>query len=118
MAFQGRPVGLERPTCEIVFRPVPSDSQVHAGVADVQLQDLALDHPVGILGVMIDITEFGFSSFKKMLASKYPNLSVREREVANLVRLGMSNKEVAHQLNIALCTVEYHRAQSAGEAGA
>lgn len=66
--------------------------------------------PVGILGVMIDITEFGFSSFKKMLVSKYPLLSAREREVANLVRLGMSNKEVAEQLNIALCTVEYHRA--------
>ncbi|MDD3815206.1 MAG: response regulator [Desulfocapsaceae bacterium] len=66
--------------------------------------------PVGILGVMVDITEFGFSSFKKLLATRYPNLSAREREVANLVRLGMSNKEVAHQLNIALCTVEYHRA--------
>jgi PAS domain S-box-containing protein len=70
------------------------------------------DHkqPVGILGVMIDINEFGFSSFRKMLATKFPTLSVREREVANLVRLGMSNKEVARQLNIALCTVEYHRA--------
>ncbi|MBU1985981.1 MAG: LuxR C-terminal-related transcriptional regulator, partial [Proteobacteria bacterium] len=65
---------------------------------------------VGILGVLIDITEFGFSSFKKQLAIRYPTLSAREREVANLVRLGMSNKEVAHQLNIALCTVEYHRA--------
>ena len=68
------------------------------------------NQPVGILGVMIDISEFGFSSFKKMLASRYPSLSIREREVANLVRLGMSNKEVALQLNIAICTVEYHRA--------
>ena len=66
--------------------------------------------PVAILGVMIDITEFGFSNFKKMLVEKYPNLSVREREVAYLVRLGMSNKELARQLNIALSTVEYHRA--------
>jgi PAS domain S-box-containing protein len=65
---------------------------------------------VGIIGVLIDITEFGFSSFKKKLAINYPDLSAREREVANLVRLGMSNKEVARQLNIALCTVEYHRA--------
>ena len=69
----------------------------------------ASNHPVAILGIMIDITEFGFSSFKKMLANRYPSLSPREREVANLVRLGMSNKEVARQLNIALCTVEYHR---------
>lgn len=45
-----------------------------------------------------------------MLVSKFPTLSVRECEVANLVRLGMSNKDVASQLNIALCTVEYHRA--------
>jgi PAS domain S-box-containing protein len=67
------------------------------------------DQPVGIIGIMIDISEFGFSSFKKMLVSRFPSLSVREREVANLVRLGMSNKEVARQLNIALCTVEYHR---------
>lgn len=66
--------------------------------------------PVAILGIMIDITEFGFSSFKKILVHRYPQLSAREREVANLVRLGMSNKEVAQQLNIALCTVEYHRA--------
>lgn len=66
--------------------------------------------PTAILGIMIDITEFGFSSFKKTLATRYPDLSAREREVANLVRLGMSNKEVARQLNIALCTVEYHRA--------
>jgi PAS domain S-box-containing protein len=66
--------------------------------------------PVAILGIMIDITEFGFSSFKKILVQRYPQLSAREREVANLVRLGMSNKEVAQQLNIALCTVEYHRA--------
>jgi PAS domain S-box-containing protein len=66
--------------------------------------------PVAILGIMIDITEFGFSSFKKTLVTRYPDLSAREREVANLVRLGMSNKEVARQLNIALCTVEYHRA--------
>ncbi len=67
------------------------------------------NQPVAILGIMIDITEFGFSSFKKMLANRYPGFSPREREVANLVRLGMSNKEVAQQLNIALCTVEYHR---------
>lgn len=66
--------------------------------------------PVGILGVMVDITEFGFSSFKKMLVNRFPSLSARELEVANLVRLGMSNKEAARQLNIALCTVEYHRA--------
>ncbi len=66
--------------------------------------------PVAILGVMIDITEFGFSNFKKLLVEKYPNLSVREREVAYFVRLGMSNKELARQLNIALSTVEYHRA--------
>lgn len=70
----------------------------------------ATDTPVGILGIMVDITEFGFSSFKTILANRFPNLSSREREVANLVRLGMSNKEVAQQLNIATCTVEYHRA--------
>ena len=63
-----------------------------------------------ILGIIIDISEFGFSSFKRMLATSYPNLSARECEIANLVRLGMSNKEIARQLNIALCTVEYHRA--------
>lgn len=80
----------------IIFRSV-----VHSGT-DSQ--------PVGILGVIIDITEFGFSSFKKMLVNRYPSLSARELEVANLVRLGMSNKEAARQLNIALCTVEYHRA--------
>ncbi|MBU1234045.1 MAG: response regulator [Proteobacteria bacterium] len=67
------------------------------------------EHPVAILGIIIDINDLGIKSFKKKLALKYPRLSPRECEVADLVRQAMSNKEIAEQLHISLSTVEYHR---------
>ncbi|MBU0943378.1 MAG: response regulator [Proteobacteria bacterium] len=65
--------------------------------------------PVAILGLVIDTDDLGTSSFKKQLALKYPRLSPRECEIADLVRQAMSNKEIAQLLHISLSTVEYHR---------
>lgn len=65
--------------------------------------------PVAILGIVIDRNDLGISSFKKQLALKYPSLSPRECEVADLVRQAMSNKEIAQRLHISLSTVEFHR---------
>lgn len=67
------------------------------------------ENPVAILGLIIDMNDLGISSFKKQLAVKYPRLSPRECEIADLVRQAMSSKEIAQRLHISLSTVEYHR---------
>ncbi len=40
----------------------------------------------------------------------YELLTPREREILQLIAEGKSNKEIAHQLNLSLYTVETHRA--------
>lgn len=42
---------------------------------------------------------------------RYRTLTPKEREIAHLVVRGMMNREMAEQLNIALRTVEVHRAK-------
>ena len=49
------------------------------------------------------------SSFGQKIASPMVRLSPREIEVCNFVKNGMTNKEIARLLNIALHTVEKHR---------
>ncbi len=63
----------------------------------------------GIVGILIETSDIAFTTYKKRLALKFPDLSPRECEVAHLVRLGQANKEVAKQLGITLSTVEFHR---------
>jgi two-component system response regulator DctR len=45
------------------------------------------------------------------LASRLATLTVREREVMELILGGKLNKVIADQLNIAIRTVEVHRAR-------
>ncbi len=52
------------------------------------------------------------------LAARLEQLTPREREVMHLVVAGASNKEVAHRLQIALRTVEIHRARVMEKMGA
>ena len=49
------------------------------------------------------------SSFGQKISSLRVKLSPREIEVCNFVKNGLTNKEIAHLLNIALHTVEKHR---------
>lgn len=49
------------------------------------------------------------SSFGQKIAVLRVRLSPRELEVCNFVKNGLTNKEIAHLLNIALHTVEKHR---------
>ena len=49
------------------------------------------------------------SSFGQNISDRRVNLTPREIEVCNLVKNGLSNKEIARMLKIALHTVEKHR---------
>jgi PAS domain S-box-containing protein len=57
------------------------------------------------------------SSFGQKVTNLRVKLSPREIEVCNLVKNGLSNKEIAHLLDIALHTVEKHRRMSRKKLG-
>lgn len=50
------------------------------------------------------------SSFGRKLNEKESKLTTREIEICNMIRNGISNKEIANLLNISLQTIEKHRA--------
>lgn len=45
----------------------------------------------------------------RSLSSRYSDLSSREREVLRLITEGMNTKGAAHQLNLSVKTIEFHR---------
>ncbi len=49
------------------------------------------------------------SPFSQQLSSPLLNLTPREIQIANLIKEGKSNKEIADFFNVALRTVEFHR---------
>ena len=57
------------------------------------------------------------SSFGRKMADQRLRLTPREIEVCNLVRNGLSSKEIADLLNIALNTVEKHRRMARNKLG-
>lgn len=46
---------------------------------------------------------------ESLIAKRYQLLTIREQEVLKLIVKGSLNKEIAHQLNISMKTVELHR---------
>ena len=64
---------------------------------------------IGLLGVMIDLSGYGLSSFSTYLTSRNSAITPRECQVANWVRIGISNKEISNQMKVSLSTVEFHR---------
>ena len=49
------------------------------------------------------------SNFSKQLALMNLGLSPKEIQVADLIRIGLSNKESAIQMNVTKSTIEFHR---------
>jgi len=44
-----------------------------------------------------------------IIIERYDSLTVREREIMKMVTVGKLNKQIGHELNIAISTVELHR---------
>ncbi len=62
--------------------------------------------------------EAGLGFDRDTLAARMAQLTAREREVMELVVAGQTNKAIAHRLQIALRTVEIHRAHVMEKTGA
>ncbi|MBU2488554.1 MAG: helix-turn-helix transcriptional regulator [Proteobacteria bacterium] len=66
------------------------------------------DQRVYVNVVESNLTEL-LAPFMRQLGSKYANLTPREIEVANLVRMGTTSKEIARMLGVSKRAVEFHR---------
>jgi DNA-binding NarL/FixJ family response regulator len=119
----------ESPRTEIVvmdLMPVQAEvvEFVKAGVAGFILKDATIDDfvhtiravakgkkvlPPPLTGSLFSqIVEYAVQSGKADRLMKAVKLTKREHEVVNLVARGMSNKEIARELNVALHTVKSH----------
>ncbi|SHI62666.1 PAS domain S-box-containing protein [Desulfatibacillum alkenivorans DSM 16219] len=70
--------------------PLDINQRVYLNVVETNLTDL-------------------ISPFMRMIGEKHNELTPREIEVANLVRMGTTSKEIAKLLNISKRAVEFHR---------
>ena len=119
----------EHPKAEIVVMdliPVPSEvvEFVKVGVAGFILKDATIDDflhtirsvaegkkvlPASLTGSLFSqIVEHAVHSGKANRLMKAVRLTAREHQVVDLVARGMSNKEIARELNIAVHTVKSH----------
>nr|MBN2277270.1 response regulator transcription factor [candidate division Zixibacteria bacterium] len=117
------------PKAEIVVMDlIPVQTEVvefvKAGVAGFILKDATIDDflhtirsvaegkkvlPPSLTGSLFSqIVEYAVKSGKADRLMKSVRLTKREHEVVNLIARGMSNKEIATELNIALHTVKSH----------
>jgi len=69
---------------------------------------LDMDQRVYLSVVESNLTEL-ISPFMRQLGNRHANLTPREIEVANLVRMGTTSKEIARLLKISKRAVEFHR---------
>ncbi len=67
-----------------------------------------MDQQVYLNVVESNLTEL-VAPFMRRLGDKHANLTPREIEVANLVRMGATSKEIAKLLSISKRAVEFHR---------
>ena len=119
----------EYPKAEIVVMDlIPAQAEVvefvKAGVAGFILKDATLDDfldtirsvaegkkvlPPSLTGSLFShIVEYAVQSGKADRLMKAVKLTKREHEVVDLIARGMSNKQIARELNIALHTVKSH----------
>lgn len=61
------------------------------------------------LNIIKDNLEKITSSFTQNISNKFRDLTPREIQIANLIRQGRTNKEIAQLLNLSVRTVEFYR---------
>jgi PAS domain S-box-containing protein len=69
---------------------------------------LSVDQTVYMSVIEANLKEI-VAPFMRTIVAKHPNLTPREIEVANLVRMGTSSKEAAKVMGISKRAVEFHR---------
>lgn len=122
-------IKVEFPETQIVVMDLmPAQSEivefVKAGVSGFILKDATIDDflqtirsvaegrkvlpPTMAESLFSHIVEYAVHSTKADRLMKAVKLTRREHEVVNLIARGMSNKEIAHELHIAVHTVKSH----------
>lgn len=99
-----------------------SDAQEEERVGNIpNLKELVLPSKDQLSAILSSPTERAYidnimlnlnrvtSTFSKKLAQKNLGLSPKEIQVADLIRVGLSNKEAAIQMNVTKSTIEFHR---------
>lgn len=85
------------------------------------LKQLKLAVPKGKAGSLLDILEMNIdnliSPFSKKLSRDFYKLTTNEIKVAQMVKDGITNKEIASSMNVSIKTVEYYRAAIRGKMG-
>ncbi|MDI6797199.1 MAG: PAS domain S-box protein [Desulfatibacillaceae bacterium] len=77
-------------------------------VARMKETPLSVDQTVYMSVIESNLKEV-VAPFMRTIVAKHPNLTPREIEVANLVRMGASSKEAAKVMGISKRAVEFHR---------
>jgi PAS domain S-box-containing protein len=77
-------------------------------VKRMKATDLSVDQQVYVKVIEENLDEI-MSPFMRRIGSKHSNLTPREVEVANLVRMGTTSKEISKLLSISKRAVEFHR---------
>lgn len=77
-------------------------------VARMKDTALSMDQRIFLNVIEQNLTEI-VAPFMRRIGNRHANLTPREIEVANLVRMGVKSKEIAKLLNISKRAVEFHR---------
>jgi DNA-binding NarL/FixJ family response regulator len=118
----------ENPSIKIIILSMHSDQKfvveaLKSGAVGYLLKDCAIDELIGAIRIVAagqiylarDIEDAVIKDYLKLAdnrqGSAFTTLSIREREVLQLLAKGLSTKETASKLNISIKTVETHRKQ-------
>jgi PAS domain S-box-containing protein len=92
------------------------EQRVVANVEDLVLPYLERLHKTGLSAdqqIFVNVAQANLKElsapFMRGLSLRFPDLTPREVEVANLVRMGSSSRQIAHLLSITRRAVEFHR---------
>lgn len=86
---------------EILFNHIHVDGYLH--------KQLGIDETLGALTAVMNGEKYIDKNIQAMLnIGKWLNISNREKEVINLLTIGLTQKEIADKLNISSRTVETH----------
>jgi DNA-binding NarL/FixJ family response regulator len=118
----------ENPSIKIIMLSMHSDQKfvieaLKSGAVGYLLKDCAIDELIAAIRSVVsgqiylarDIKDAVIKDYLKLAVSSpesvFSTLSIREREVLQLLAKGLSTKETAAMLNISIKTVETHRKQ-------